>query len=496
MSTHTESKQQWGSRMGFLLACLGMCIGTGNVWRFPRVCAANGGGSFVIAWTIAMLIFAVPLLINEMVMGKTSRLGNLGAFRDMGGKKTTWMGFFVIMTCLGIASYYSVLNGYCFRYGVSSLISRPLNLTVAEAEGIWNTFLDNKLVVILGHTVSMGIGFFVLYKGVAAGIEKVCKVLIPLIFVVLIGMAIYACCLPGAGAGIEYLFHIDMADLLDPNTWLQAFTQAAWSTGAGWGMVTVYSVYTSQKEDIPNNCLMMGMGDNLGAIIAGMLVIPAIFALSPSPEAAYEACGQGNFGITFIYMYQLFSTFQGGWILSGLFFITLAMAAVTSLFNMLEVGVCNLVDLGMKRKGAVAAICGFCYVVGIFSCLNINFLMNQDWVWGLALLITGLMYGYVMLKNGTEKIRVNYINADGCDFKIPKWYYNFSMKLVPIFVIIMVAWWCIQSVGWYPDSWWKITEIENLGTVVFQFGLVAIIGLCLQNWFNRKVAAGPITKQD
>ena len=134
MSTHTESKQQWGSRMGFLLACLGMCIGTGNVWRFPRVCAANGGGSFVIAWTIAMLIFAVPLLINEMVMGKTSRLGNLGAFRDMGGKKTTWMGFFVIMTCLGIASYYSVLNGYCFRYGVSSLISRPLNLTVAEAE--------------------------------------------------------------------------------------------------------------------------------------------------------------------------------------------------------------------------------------------------------------------------------------------------------------------------------------------------------------------------
>ncbi|MBQ4610279.1 MAG: sodium-dependent transporter, partial [Clostridia bacterium] len=147
MSTNTESKQQWGSRMGFLLACLGMCIGTGNVWRFPRVCAANGGGSFIIAWTVAMLIFAVPLLINEMVMGKTSRLGNLGAFRDMGGKKTTWMGFFVIMTCLGIASYYSVLNGYCFRYGISSLISHPANLTVAEAEGIWNSFLDNKLVV-------------------------------------------------------------------------------------------------------------------------------------------------------------------------------------------------------------------------------------------------------------------------------------------------------------------------------------------------------------
>lgn len=491
----SNTKEQWSSRMGYLLACLGMCIGTGNVWRFPRVAAANGGGAFILAWTVAMLVFAVPLLMNEMVLGKATRLGNIGAFRDMGGKKTSWMGFFVVMTCLGIASYYSVLNGYCFKYAWSSLFDFKLNLTVAEAEGIWNGFLDNTWAVVLGHTVSMGIGFIVIYKGIAGGIEKVCKLLIPLIFAILIGMAIYACCLPGAHEGMQYLFNINMADLLNPNTWLQAFTQAAWSTGAGWGMVTVYSVYTSQKEDIPNNCLMMGMGDNLGALVAGFLVIPAIFALSPSTEAAYEACGQGNFGITFIYLFQLFSTFKGGWILSFLFFFTLAAAAVTSLFNMLEVGVRNLCDMGMSRKKATAAICGFCYALGLVSCYTINFLSNQDWVWGLALLVTGLMYAYVVLKNGVDNVRTKYINADGCDFKIGKWY-NVGMIIVPVAVVIMLVWWGVQSISWYPDAWWKITEIENLGTVVFQFGLVAIVGLCLNNWFNRKIEAGPMTKKD
>ncbi len=113
-----EQKQEKFSTIGYIAAALGMCIGTGNVWRFPRVCAANGGGAFIIAWTIAMLVFAVPLLSTEMAFGKKTRLGCIGTFRDAGGKKYTWMGFFVAV-CFFLTSYYCVLQGYCMKYAVN-----------------------------------------------------------------------------------------------------------------------------------------------------------------------------------------------------------------------------------------------------------------------------------------------------------------------------------------------------------------------------------------
>jgi len=487
--------EKWGSRIGYLMACLGMCIGTGNIWRFPRVAAANGGGAFIIAWTVAMLVFAVPLLMNEMVLGKQSRLGNIGAFRDMGGEKNTWMGFFVAMTCLFIMAYYSVVNAYCFNYTWISIFDFKQNITVDQANAIWTGFLGKPFLIMGIHFISMALGFIVVYNGIQSGIEKVCKVLIPTLLAVLIFLAIRTCMLPGAEEGLEYLFHIDPKYLLSPNTWLQAFTQAAWSTGAGWGLVTVYAVYVDKKEDVPNNCLMMGMGDNLGALIAGFIVIPAIFALSPTTEAALEAAGQGNYGITFIYIYQLFSTVGGGQILSILFFFCLSAAALTSLFNMIEVGVRNLCDMGMERKPATVAVCLFGFLIGCFSAYSLSILNNQDWVWGLALLASGLMTSYIVIKYGVDKFRQEFINAEGCDFKVGKWY-NVCMFIVPVAVVIMLVWWFVQSIGWYPDSWWHVLEVENFGTVVVQWAMVMILGMLLNGTFNRKIKIGPMTKKD
>ena len=133
-----EQKQEKFSTIGYIAAALGMCIGTGNVWRFPRVCAANGGGAFIIAWTIAMLIFAVPLLSTEMAFGKKTRLGCIGTFRDAGGKKYTWMGFFVAAVCFFLMSYYCVLQGYCLKYAVNSVTSafKP-NLSTETTSAMW-----------------------------------------------------------------------------------------------------------------------------------------------------------------------------------------------------------------------------------------------------------------------------------------------------------------------------------------------------------------------
>ena len=140
-----EQKQEKFSTIGYIAAALGMCIGTGNVWRFPRVCAANGGGAFIIAWTIAMLVFAVPLLSTEMAFGKKTRLGCIGTFRDAGGKKYTWMGFFVAAVCFFLMSYYCVLQGYCLKYAVNSVTSafKP-NLSTETTSAMWTAFTDSQ----------------------------------------------------------------------------------------------------------------------------------------------------------------------------------------------------------------------------------------------------------------------------------------------------------------------------------------------------------------
>ena len=488
-----KSKDKFSS-IGYVAAALGMCIGTGNVWRFPRICAANGGGAFIVAWTIAMLIYAVPLLSAEMAIGKKTRLGCIGAFRDTAGKKLTWLGFFVTFVCFGLMSYYSVLQGYCAKYMVNSLVNFTPNMTTAETEAIWIAFTDQPWQVILFNFICVGSGCYVVYKGISGGIEKFCKVMIPTLFVILLGLAIYVVTLDGASAGLQYLFTIDTTYLFSPNTWIQAFIQAAWSTGAGWGFIITYANYVDEKEDIPNNCLIMGLGDNLGAILAGLVVIPAICALSPTAQAASEALSQGNFGLTFIYVYQLFSTIPGGRFISFIFFFLLTVAALTSLFSMIEVGAKAMMDLGFSRHKAVLIVCGAGFLLGCFSCMSLNNIDNQDWVWGCGLLVSGGLIAIACMKYGVEKTRTEIVNAEGAFYHLPKWYFNTCMYIMPVLAFGMTAWWLIQTKDWFPDTWLKLFVIQdNLGTCVLQWGLVVIIGLLLNNWFNRKTVMGPIT---
>ena len=492
-----EQKQEKFSTIGYIAAALGMCIGTGNVWRFPRICAANGGGAFIVAWTIAMLIFAVPLLSTEMAIGKKTRLGCIGSFRDCGGKKYTWMGFFVAAVCFFLMSYYCVLQGYCLKYAVGSLTSFESNLTTDTTAAIWASFTDSPAQVILFHAIGFALACFVVYQGISGGIEKFCKVAIPGLFVILVGLAVYAMTLNGSSQGLQYLFTIKKEYLFAPNTWIQAFIQAAWSTGAGWGFIITYANYVDAKEDVPTSCLIMGLGDNLGAILSALVVIPAICALSATPEAANEALGQGNFGLTFIYIYQLFTTIPGGRFVSFIFFGLLAVAAITSLFSMIEVGVKCVVDLGVSRKKAVVGVCFAGFVVGCFSAWSLNNIDNQDWVWGLGLLVSGAFIAILAIKYGVEKLRKEEVNAEGADIHFPKAYFNTCMYIMPVLVAVMVGYWLLQTKEWFPDTWLNPFIIQdNTGTVLLQFGVVIIVGILLAKTFNRKTVKGKITRDE
>ena len=329
------------------------------------------------------------------------------------------------------------------------------------------------------------------YGVIAGGIEKFCKVAIPALFIILVGLAIYAVTLNGANQGLQYLFTVKKEYILSPNTWIQAFIQAAWSTGAGWGFIITYANYVGEEEDVPTSCLIMGLGDNLGAILSALVVIPAICALSATPEAANEALSQGNFGLTFIYIYQLFTTIPGGRFISFIFFGLLAIAAITSLFSMIEVGVKCVVDLGLPRKKAVVSVCFAGFLVGCFSCWSLVNIDNQDWVWGIGLLISGAFIAILAWKYGVEKLRTQEVNAKGADVHLPKAYYTGCMYLIPVLVVIMVVYWLLQTKEWFPDTWLNPFIIQdNTGTVLLQFGVVILVGLALSKFFNTKTARG------
>lgn len=489
-----EQKEQWGSRWGFIAASIGMAIGTGNIWRFPRIAAKNGGGPFIIAWTIALFVWAIPVLMGEMVIGRKTGLGTIGGFRDFvkGKKKYTWMGTWLAGVCLLIMFYYSVVMGWCVKYFTLAVTGafKP-GMTTADTQAIWEVFTTTPSQTILFHLFSMAVAGFIIYKGVTKGIEKASKIMIPALFVLLLIALVRAVTLPGAAKGLEYLFSPKLNMLLEPKIWLEAFTQAAWSTGAGWGFIITYGSYTKREEDIAGNCMIMGIGDNVGALVAGMTVLPAIFALSPSLEFANEAMAQGNTGITFVYLAQLFTKLPAGNVIAAVFFLAMAIAALSSLLPMIEVGVKNVMDLGVDRRKSTLIIVIGGFLLGIPSAYSLNFLDNQDWVWGIGLLISGLFTAIIMMKFGLEEIRTQHINTPWSDIYVGKWF-TVCVRLFPIMFVLIVGWWTAQAISWYPENWWDPFEVFSVGTILLQFVILFAISIFSQKYFNKNIVPGQL----
>jgi len=321
-----KQSEFFSSRWGLILAALGMAVGTGNIWRFPRIVAENGGGSFLIPWIIFLFLWSIPLLIIEFSLGKETRMGTVGAFGKFLGKKFTWMGAFVGFCTMAIMFYYSVVMGWCVKFFVASLSG---DSGLAQSEQYWNSFTSGYQPVFF-HFIAMALGSFVIYKGVVAGIEKANKILIPTLFLLLILAAVRALTLPGAMAGLDYLFKPDLDLLLNHKTWLEALTQSAWSTGAGWGLILTYAVYMKKKEDVVLNSFIAGLGNNSASLLAAMVILPTIFAILPYEEAM-QAVGAGNQGLTFIWIPQLFGQMPFGSFFMTIFFLALTAAALSSL---------------------------------------------------------------------------------------------------------------------------------------------------------------------
>jgi neurotransmitter:Na+ symporter, NSS family len=254
----------------------------------------------------------------------------------------------------------------------------------------------------------------------------------------------------------------------------------------------VYAVYAREKEDIAVNSGIIAFSDVLVGFVAAALVLGTLFAVAPTAEYAQDALGAGYTGLTFIYIVDLLATMPGAFILAPLFFLALALAGLSSLIAMFELGTTNLMNFGVARHRAAVYVGVGAFLFGIPSALNITFLDNQDWVWGVGLLISGLLTSLAIMKYGVEKARAE-IN-ESSDVVVGRWW-SVSIRLIPVLFLIIFSWWVYQSVVENPDTWWNPLETFSTGTMVVQWLVLAAVVLALNGYMTRRVVAGPMTRE-
>ncbi len=475
--------EQFGSRWGLVLATLGMAVGTGNIWRFPRIAATHGGGSFLVAWVVFLLLWSVPLMMVEFSFGKRSRKGPVGAFAGLAGRGTAWMGGWVAACAILIMFYYSVVAGWCLRYLAASLAGE---IGGGTSEAFWNAYTGSWQP--LGtHVLALGLAVAVVWFGVR-GIERVAKVLIPTLFVLVVVLAVRAVTLPGAAAGLEFLFTPTWSDLAHPGIWIQALTQNAWDTGAGWGLIVAYAVYMKAREDVPLNAFLIGFGNNTVSLLAGIMVLCTVFAINPAAQG--EIVGAGNEGLTFIWMPQLFAAMPAGTLFMVVFFLALSFAALTSLISMMELGTRVLVDRGIDRRKAVLGIGAAGVVFGAPSALSVTFLGNQDWVWGVGLMLSGLFFALGARRFGLDRLRREVINAPGADLRVGRWWTFVVGVLVPVEAVVLILWWLVREAagGSAAETLNPLTPF-GAGTVLVQWAVVLAVLLAVNHWLAGAAGA-------
>jgi NSS family neurotransmitter:Na+ symporter len=470
--------EHFRSRWGLILATLGMAVGTGNIWRFPRIVATNGGGSFLIAWVIFLFLWSVPLMIVEFSFGKAARKGAVGAFRRLVGDNSGWMGGWVALCATAIMFYYSVVAGWCLRYFLASLTGE---LAAADPQGYWSSYAGTHQAFFT-HAAALTLALGVVWFGVR-GIERVAKLLIPLLALLVVALAIRAVTLPGAVAGLEFLFKPDWRALGSVGIWLQALTQNAWDTGAGWGLILTYAIYMREREDVPLNAFLIGFGNNSMSLLAGIMVLCTVFAINPG--ARTEIVGAGNEGLTFIWMPQLFEQMPGGGFFMGFFFLALSFAALTSLISMIELVTRILIDFGLTRHQSLALVAVGGLWFGAPSALSLAFLHNQDWVWGVGLMLSGLFFAIGARKFGVERLRREVVNGEGADLAVGRWWSFVVAVVVPVEALTLMVWWLWEARDWDPEGWLHPFRTETVGTVLLQWSIALVVLISLNRWLRR-----------
>lgn len=468
---------------------LGVAVGAGNIWRFSRIVAQNGGGSFIIPWVIFLFVWSIPLIIAEIAMGKLIRRAPIGALAETAGRSFGWMGAFISLVTTGILFYYSVVVGWGARYFFYSITGTLTQTT--DHHAIWNHFVHSYQPLFF-HFGAILVGCFVIYKGVTKGIERTNKILMPTLFAIILLIAIRAITLPGAWQGIAYLFTPNFGDLLNYKVWLEALTQNAWDTGSGWGLLLVYSGYAHKKESVTVNGSLTALGNNTVSLIMGIMIFSTAFALGKEGgiQELISGVGSTNTGLTFIYLPKLFQSLPGGPAVhatfAAFFFLGFVFAAISSMISMLQLTMQVLNELGLQRNAAILLTGLLAIILGAPSALSMAFFENQDWVWSIGLIVNGLFIAFGVIRYGVNRFRQEAVNTSPHDFKVGKIYNVIIGVLIPALGIILIGWYFYQSVTQVDTHWWNPLHIYSVGTILFQWGVALLTFIILNKRMVKK----------
>ena len=421
MSNQTlEQRDGFKSKWGFNLACIGSAVGMGNIWRFPIMVSKFGGLTFLIPYFIFVVLIGSTGVIEEFALGRWAAAGPVGAFgkctEERTGKKSVGeaIGAIPILGSMMLAIGYTVVMGWIFKYcwmGISGSLyalgtempsiggafgaTAPEAATLGEAIGMMTSNgifgIGNGVWQIVGLVVSL----IIMAMGVAGGIEKANKVMMPALFFLFVALGVYIAFLPGSSDGYKYIFTLNPAGLLNPQVWIFAFGQAFFSLSIAGNGSVIYGSYLPKNEDLPSSARNVALFDTLAALLAAFVILPAMAAGGVEPSA-------GGPGLMFVYLVNVFNGMPGGRIVGMVFFICVLFAGVSSIVNLYEAPVAFLQEkLHLKRIPSVAVI----GVIGLVISIMIQPWTSQwmdlvsIYICPLGALLAGIMFFWVLKKD-------------------------------------------------------------------------------------------------
>ena len=439
-------RESWKSRLGFIFAALGSAVGLGSIWRFPYVVGENGGAIFILMYVLFLFLIGFPILVSEILIGRTCQTSPSGAFRILGrGKFWQAGGMMTIIAGFIISSFYSVIAGWSLGYLIEAIKGKLVQFgAMADATSYYNALSSSYFWNIGFHFLFMVICVAVLLSGVRKGIELGSKIMMPLLFVVLIFLVIKGLSLPNSFQGLKFLFAPNF-HLLTPKSMIVALGQAFFTLSLGQGTMVTYGSYLSRSENIAKSCFPIVILNTFIALLMGICIFTIVFSVNMAPQVGPA--------LIFETLPIVFSKIPWGWFVSILFFLLVTIAAITSEISALEPLIAYLIDeKNFSRKKATLYTSLGAFLLGIPSALSISGVKFFGWNFFdlisfvsvnilvpagglLAILLVGWRWG---IKEAFENLKVK---EEIFFHKKPliRGYFYFTMKyLAPLLIVLVL----------------------------------------------------------
>lgn len=429
------ARETFSSRFGSLMALIGVAVGLANVWRFPYMAGSYGGAAFVGLYMFFGVILGIPAVMAEWTLGRHTRQGPAGAFVTAGMPGGRAIGILLFVTVYMATSYYTLVVGQVLFYALETFLGGAAGDAPAE-------FFATHLTGITGWNLSVTAVTFlamagVLYMGVRGGIESVSRIVVPVVFVSLLVVILRSVTLPGASEGIRFFLLPDLAKV-NAQTVLAALGQVFFSLSLGGTFFLLYGSYLREDEDIPRMAVMTAIGDLGAALLGGLAILPAVFAMGLAPTSGPS--------LLFITLPGVFAAMPGGRFVGGIFFAALFLVAFLSAVAAMQVLVDSLGHYyGWSRGKSLALLVATNFVVAIPSMASSSFLMWNDWIWGSTMQPIGSALTLVALgwfiSRGKALAEIN----RGSSIAIGSFWVFWIRWVIPAAITVILAY------GWWPQ---------------------------------------------